>query len=73
MLLISGRVDIPPMGSHHGNVKDVDGDGQLRFGEFLCAMHLAERHNWIHGPWKSPKGWLRNRSLCSLRYRYVDG
>lgn len=23
--------------------QDLDGDGQLRFGEFLCAMHLAER------------------------------
>lgn len=25
------------------NLSDLDGDGQLRFGEFLCAMHLAER------------------------------
>ena len=27
----------------HRAAEDVDGDGCLRFGEFLCAMTLAER------------------------------
>lgn len=37
--------------------KDVDGDGQLRFGEFLCAMHLAERHNTVTDLGSLPGRW----------------
>jgi hypothetical protein len=48
----------------------LDGDGQLRFGEFLCAMHLAERRRLCFGLGKVER-FVNGKNNGKLRMGYL--